>query len=216
MATGRSNRSRGDRGTGGLFSIQQTGLLSSAIEHSSSEKGTFQHWQETTYDRQGRPIARTNYEGLKVAMAYDTHGGLASMVQKTPKGDISFQFRHDDRGRLQTVKSPWGDTACTYDPEGELRQVTRTRDGRKARVELEGGAVQRRFDFDGGETIFNYRREGPHAGLPREVISPDGLRLTYSYDDRARLTRVRVGQVRGVEVTYDDLGRLVAYSWIPD
>ncbi|MBW8879428.1 MAG: RHS repeat protein, partial [Acidobacteria bacterium] len=190
-------------------------LLSSVIEHPSAEKGTFQHWQETTYDRQGRPIALANHEGLKLAIAYDANGRPASMVQKTPKGDVGFKLRRDDQGRLQAVQSPWGDTACIYDKEGELRQVATTRAGRKAWAELEGGAVRRRLDFDGGETIFDYHQEGSHAGLLREVLAPDGLRLTYSYDERSRLTRVRVGQIREVEVTYDDFGRLVTYSWTP-
>jgi RHS repeat-associated protein len=195
------------------FQYDDKGLLSAVIEHPSAEKDTFQHWQETTYDRQGHPIALTNYQGLKLAITYDVTGNLASMVQKTAKGDIGVNLRRDNHGRLLTVQSPWGDIACIYDKVGELRQVATTRSGGKAWAEFEGGAVHRQLDFEGGETVFDYNQDGPHASLLREVLAPDGLRLTYDYNERSWLTRVRVGHIREVKVTYDDFGRPVTYSW---
>jgi len=197
------------------FEYSDSGLLSSVVEHPSNENGRFQHWQETTYDRRGYPTGLTDFSGLDVAMAYDAAGNLVSMAQKTPQGNAGYNIERDAAGRVQAVKSTWGDTSYAYSEYGDLRHVETKRGNEAATVELSSGLVSKITSFDQGVTTFDYADKGDMTGALRGVTCANGLKLANVYDPQQRLAAVAMGAERRVSLDYDAKGRVVGYALEP-
>jgi len=177
-------------------------------------------------DRKGRVVGIIDAEGNRQSMAYDPHGNIVSATSRD--GDVTVHA-YDDRGRkIRTVTPSGADITYGYD---DLDRVTTV-------VTASGGVVTYEYACDadrspsvivdpvGGRTELTWA-----DGLLQRVVDPEGVPLTFSYDefgdligvtnalgDTARMVRDHAGRVieaispGGASTTYryDECGRMVA------
>lgn len=203
-------------GTTTSFDYDEQGLVTRTILEPTGarekSKGKPTPWHETALDRWGNLVSVRDSRGLDVQMRYDATGALASMAQTTPEGNLGYNIERDAEGRINAVKSSWGEETYHYDQDGRLQRIATTRGDQTATVEFAGGLVQRIRQFDGAETAVTYR---PADSLPATITCANGTKLAFSYDDTARLAGVTVGEQREVALGYDGRGRVVEYAWKP-
>jgi hypothetical protein len=190
-------------------------LLSSIILHPANAGEKTVEWQQTRLDRKGYPIEVTDYSGLHLQLNYDRSGTPIAVVQQTPAGNYGYNIKRDEQGRIDTVKSSWGNTIYTYDLNRNIQGIVTTRGNKSASVELPEGRVSAMTGFDNSRTSFEYHQDGPVAGMPQSILCPDGLKLDYEYDANNRLSVVNVGTERCVRLEYDTKGRMITYAWVP-
>lgn len=191
------------------------GLLTAiAIRPSNPEKKN-SVWQTIRLDHEGAPVQIKDQTGLDLQFGYDEDGALTNAIHKTPAGDVGYQVQRDEKGRLEAIESSWGNLQCDYGSDYNLEKITVNRGDKIALIEIDGGTVKRRMNFDGGETFYAYNREDDAEGLLRGINLPNDLSLSYEYDDSGQLSSVAVGQIRFLELGHDDQGRVSWYRWKP-
>lgn len=205
----------GDRGTS--FEYDENGLLTSIFLHPANAGGRFNEWQETKVDQLGRPIEVKDYRGLHVVLKYDKSGGIAAVLQQTPSGNgyQGFEIKRNENGRIDSVKSPWGNTSYRYGKDESIEEIIAERGGESASIKFSNSRVSEMTGFDGGRTVLSYLDDDPAKRLLASVKCPDGLDLRYSYSADGLLSTVDVENQRRVRLEYDDQGRVVAYALEP-
>ncbi|RJQ83192.1 MAG: RHS repeat protein [Desulfobacteraceae bacterium] len=202
-------------GQGVTFEYDGQGVPSAVTLHPAKAGKTLSEWRKTKLDRKGRPVEVTDYSGMQILLGYDASGALGAVVQKTPDGNLGYNIKRDNQGRVETVKSSWGEAAYSYDKEGSLKSVQSTSKGHTALMELASGRIKSSTAFDGGRTSFVYKDSGPAKGMPQTITCPNNLELRYGYADSGDLATVKVGQDRLVRLGYDKQGRVTSYAWEP-
>ncbi|MEU4694707.1 DUF6531 domain-containing protein [Actinoplanes sp. NPDC023714] len=134
-----------------------------------------------TYDEWGNPVTVTDRKGAVTTLRWDDRGRL---LRRAEPGGALFEYRYDDEGRLEEVSA--GDSAVRYRYSGGDRVPSEIVDG------------------EGGVTRFVVR-----DGLVSEVTDPDGVRLSFGFDDAGDLVSVTDALGNTARLRRDGEGRLV-------
>jgi RHS repeat-associated protein len=157
------------------------------------------------FDKENRPTATQSPLGRTVSQTYDSRG-LLQTVQE-PSGQTA-TLGYDGRRRLTSRADAQGTINYTLDNAGQLTAVT------------EGTAVlQRTYHASGqvatytnanSETIsYDYDKNGNLISLTYPAIgSLPAATVTYTYDNRDRLSTVTDWNARTTTYTWDAAGRL--------
>lgn len=193
----------------------QDGLVTRVVLMPPEEQEGPKRWQETKLDPAGRPREITDYRGLHILMDYDNEGELTGLINQRDGKNYGFQLARDAAGRIQEVKSSWGNQQYAYDPAGQLERMEMQKGGAKALMEWKSGQLERVRRFDGGEIKIDYDEDAARQGLPARITTPSDLVLGYAYDDANRLTGVDIGGQSHLALGYDGQGRLSQWSYSP-
>jgi RHS repeat-associated protein len=173
---------------------------------------------EWVRDAEGRPVTRTvrTRRAGAVERVNTTHyewAGTNLLVAVTESDAGRTEFFHDPRGRLQASRAE--DGTVTHRFHDAVGNVYRSAGGtdrifgpgnrleRADAVTYVRGATGALVERDGPDGVWKYRWNG--AGLLGEVERPDGLRVRFEYDARARRVRKTVLRVTdGAEDVVDD------------
>jgi YD repeat-containing protein len=183
------------------------GTLSGLLVTPPGAGPLFRQWLQIVYNAQGQAVAVRDFTGADTAIGYDRTGAVARVV--TPEAQVEVQ--RDATGRVLAVQTSWGDQQRqTYDPQtGALTRVELTRAGQQAVLTFTQGKLSQVQQFDGGQVTLAYYADGSHAGQLQQVYTPDGVAMTYAYDEDNRLTTVTYGATYRLVHTYDTQGRVV-------
>ncbi len=156
----------------------------------------------TTYvhDENGR-IAETRYPAGTERFEYNDKNERILYVD--PEGN-EFRRKYDESGNVTEYTDALGCTSrFTYDDANHLIRTESPERGIVASVYDENDNEIETTDSLGNKTQYKYNN-----GLLTEVINPDGGKISYSYDDKGRISRAcdAVGSV--VMYEYDDAGRI--------
>src|SRR5262249_41914404 len=108
-----------------------------------------------SYDGWGNPVAVTDRKGAVTVQEWDERENLTRQI--LPSG-AEFSYAHDDADRVVEVTASTG-ASMRYAYEGAERSPAEL-------VDSEGGVT--RMSVDGG--------------LVREIVDPDGVRLSFEFD----------------------------------
>ena len=142
-------------------------------------------------------------EGNRQSMAYDPHGNIVSATERD--GQVTVHA-YDDRGRKTRTVTPEGaDITYGYDEHDRVTTV----------VTATGGVVEYEYanaadrdpsviiDPVGGRTQLNWS-----AGLLTQVIDPEGVQLTFSYNEHGDMTAVTNAAGDTIQLVRDQAGRV--------
>ncbi|WP_160165991.1 RHS repeat-associated core domain-containing protein [Actinoplanes sp. OR16] len=135
-----------------------------------------------TYDEWGNPVTVTDRKGAVTTMRWDDRGRLLRRAE--PAGEV-FAYHYDEAGRVLEVAA--GDAVVRYRYAGEGRTPVAVVDG------------------EGGVTRFAVQDD-----LVYEVTDPDGVRLTFGFDDAGDLISATDALGNTARLLRDDEGRLIA------
>lgn len=167
-------------------------------------RGAFHDWISVAYDDAGRMSVMRDSTGLDFRMTRDAAGLPVAWKVNTSEVRLS----RDPRGTVTAVDTSWGERQeMAYEQSGLLRRATVGRDGKRTTADYQNGRLTGLQQFDGGRLSISY---GPDAAspYPSRVVTPSGLELDYSYDDRGRVVEVNVDGVRRICYRYDWAGRI--------
>jgi len=164
-------------------------------------------------DALGRPVKIIDPEGGETSYTYGPFGGLWTVTD--PGGAVTTTER-DDYGRVRLYSDPdRGKTEAHYDGFGQQRW-SRDEAGREIHDTHDPlGRPVLRADTD-GVTTWTWDTAAHGIGKLADVESPDGHRVTYTYDALGRLqgTGLEIdGESFATGVTYDTLGRVDVVSY---
>ncbi|MEO7272685.1 MAG: Calx-beta domain-containing protein [Vicinamibacterales bacterium] len=149
------------------------------------ESGTTTH----EYNAVGSVTKRTDANGQETTFVYDTDNRMVTRNAPGTVDDLTAVY--DGAGRVASLTGGGATTIYTYDPKGRLSQRLDNRSG------FWFGSTYA-YDANDNLTTLTY---------------PTGRPVTYEYDIENRVTAVRQnGALFAHGVTYDDGGRLNAYS----
>ncbi len=198
--------------------------------------------QATTYDSNGHPASRTDFNGNVTTYDYDDRGleisrteAVGTRVERTIRTEWHADFRQPER-----ITEPGRETTFTYETEGRLRTRTETDtatnasrtwtytyhpDGLLASVDGPRTDVADittyEYDTQGNRTVTTnalghvrrITKHDPH-GRPLTIVDANGLVAQLAYDARGRLvSRAAGGAVTGFD--YDPAGNLTRLT-LPD
>lgn len=164
------------------------------------------------YDLMGRISQLTLPDARTVGYGYDSVGNLTSL---TPPGRSAYGFSYTNVGLLASEQYPavtgggTNQVSYTYNPDRRLKQITRA-DGVAINLVYDSaGRLQTVTQSNGNYTV-NY---GVTTGLIDNIISPDGITQTHTYNNDL-LTQVSwSGNVVGsVGYGYDAKGRITTLA----
>ncbi|TVQ96246.1 MAG: hypothetical protein EA399_16215, partial [Desulfovibrionales bacterium] len=137
------------------------------------------------------------YRDGKLEYVEDTNG---NRITCTYAGDQLTRLSHSAGGRLD----------FTYTPAGYIASVT-DHHGRRTGYSYTGEHLTSVQAYDGRTITYTYdTAAGPRRHALTTIVLPDGVRLTYDYDGRGRLSAVwRDDQQEKVSITHGDTGRIV-------
>jgi RHS repeat-associated protein len=173
---------------------------------------------EYFYDTAGRMVQERDFSGRVQSYRFDAVGRL---VGQTNGANERIEYVRDDFGRITEQRTPEGVTRYSYDPLGQVRQVTgpgvklayeRDARGRILAETCNGATVRSTYDILGrrigrvtpsaAESVWEYN------GHDRPVLlRTAGRTLTFAYDQAGRETERRMGGV-ALTQTWDTAGRL--------
>ena len=164
-------------------------------------------------DALGRPVRIIDPEGGETSYTYGPFGGLWTVMD--PGGAVTTTER-DAYGRVRHYSDPdRGKTEAHYDGFGQQRW-SRDAAGREVHDTHDPlGRLVLRADTD-GVTTWTWDTATHGIGQLADVESPDGHRVTYTYDALGRLhgTGLEIdGESFATGVTYDALGRVDVISY---
>ncbi len=162
------------------------------------------------FDAEGRPLTITDESGAITTLRYDASGRPLGVSR--PEAEVS--VTPDEAGRPLSVKTSWGRAETTeYDPTtGRPRRSEVKGDGKTASVEYDQGRPRQVRQFDGGELTASYA--GADDLLPERIRTPNGLGLTFGFDDKKRVKSVKCGDACQVEYEYDAQNRLTGLKLV--
>lgn len=131
------------------------------------------------YDVMGRVISRTDREGGVSTFRYYPGGELEEAVYPDGKKVL---LSYDALSRLNRIKDWLGETVFDYD---EVGRITET-------VDHKGDTFRYGWNPDGSRDWMEY---------------PDGSKIHYAYDDKARLMQIVCGDFR-IDYNYDENSRI--------
>ncbi|WP_197432935.1 RHS repeat protein [Janthinobacterium sp. B9-8] len=169
------------------------------------------------YDANGNVTSRTDFNGNKTTYVYDLARNLETSRTEaagTPLArTISTEWHATWRLPLK-VTEPGRVTSFVYDANANLLNKTITADGKTRRwswTYADFGQVKTSTDPDGKTSSYQYDAQGNLAaqtnaaqqitqftrydanGNPLEILSPDGIKSTLTYDARNRLISRQAG-----------------------
>src|SRR5690625_993467 len=130
-------------------------------------------------DRKGRVVGIIDADGQRQSMAYDGHGNIVSVTDRD--GQVTVHA-YDNRGRkIRTVTPEGADITYGYDEHDRVTTVVTATGGV---VEYEYADVLDRnpsvlIDPVAGRTELSWDN-----GLLERVVDPEGVTLSFSYDDQ--------------------------------
>lgn len=195
------------------FTYDADGLMSSVIATPPGESGQFKHWQETKLDTIGRPVEIKDYRGLHVSIGYEESGELAGMITHRGGKNYGFNLIRDNFGRVQEVQSSWGKQQYSYEATGFLTKMQINKDGVNSAAEWKSGQLHAVKQFDGGNLSLTYYEDDQHAGLLKQLTTPNELILTYHYNATNQLRTVAIGKEIILELDYNERGNLTGWSY---
>lgn len=155
-------------------------------------------------DRKGRVVGIIDSDGNRQSMAYDAHGNIVSATDRD--GQVTIHA-YDERGRKTRTVTPEGaDMTYGYD---EYDRVTTV-------VNAAGGVVEYEYaddvdrspsvliDPEGGRTELTWAH-----GLLQRVEDPEGVALTFTYDDHGELIGVTNAAGDTARMVRDHAGRVI-------
>lgn len=131
------------------------------------------------YDVMGRVISRTDREGKVSTFRYYPGGELEEAAYPDGKKVL---LSYDALNRLNRIKDWLGETVFDYD---EVGRITET-------VDHKGDTFRYGWNPDGSRDWLEY---------------PDGSKIHYTYDDKARLMQIVCGDFR-IDYNYDENSRI--------
>lgn len=193
------------------------GLTKSITIFSPGSGNQLRKWETIHLDLAGRPVKMNDFSGLDITIQYDPQGAVSHFIQNRSGKSYGHEFSRGENGRIETVKSSWGNDQFTYDVNGELSKMitnkTGFQDEAQATIEFQSGQVHKVVQFDGGELKISYYNNGPFSGLLNQVLCPNGLALGYHYNSSGDPDKVSIGSERIVRLDYDENRRIVGYSF---
>lgn len=188
-----------------------------AITDQSGNTETFR------YDREGRETEHIDRNGIVTETKYNVYGKPVMKVCTDNKGNrqIMGTWEYDSFGQLR--KSVAGGFCYTYEyrPDGKLlnkwnsgRKVlscTYYRDGSlKSLTDVSGKTLLYEYDGDGRlaclkedvDTILTEYRYTA-AGRIKEILTKNGIRTTYAYDEDGNIRRLTIGDGTEEGLLYD-------------
>lgn len=195
------------------FAYDDDGLISSIIAAPPDEHDQFKHWQETKLDTLGRPAEIKDYRGLHISIGYEESGELAGMITHRNGKNYGFNLTRDNFGGVQEVQSSWGKQQYSYDTTGFLTKMKINKDGVNSSIEWKSGQLHAVKQFDGGNLSLTYYEDNQHAGLLKQITTPNELMLTYQYDATNQLRTVAIGKEASLELEYNDRGYLTGWRY---
>src|SRR5699024_5042114 len=155
-------------------------------------------------DRKGRVVGIIDADGQRQSMAYDGHGNIVSATDRD--GQVTVHA-YDNRGRkIRTVTPEGADITYGYDEHDRVTTV----------VTASGGVVEYEYadaldrnpsvliDPMGGRTELSWDN-----GLLERVVDPEGVTLSFSYDDHGDLIGVTNALGDTATLVRDQAGRIV-------
>ncbi|MCO8277496.1 DUF6531 domain-containing protein [Actinoplanes sp. TRM 88003] len=158
------------------------------------------------YDQWGNPVSVTDRNGAVTTMEWDDRSRL---IAATRPGGVTLRYRYDDRDRL--VEAAAGATIVVrYEYSGAERQpsLVVNPDGGVTSAEVEGGRVRRVTDPDGVTLSFGYDQHGDLVS----VTDAAGATTTLERDEAGRVTATVTPLGRRSEFAYDGADRLTGWS----
>lgn len=166
------------------------------------------------YDHRDQLVSVTDEKGHVTRMVYDRRGLLASETNAIGQSTL---YGYDDAGSLVEVSRPTGARVVNeYDPAGRIRQSQSFDVGGAAEEtktyqwdaadNLTGwttGRASAELTYDDADrllgeavTIDGVRLSRAYTYYPNDQVKtyagPDGVQLTYSYDQNGQLTRIEI------------------------
>ncbi|MEN8130841.1 MAG: RHS repeat-associated core domain-containing protein [Pseudomonadota bacterium] len=198
------------------FEYDADGLVSRVVQTPPGESGQFKRWQETKVDPTGRPIEIKDYRGMHLSIAYDDDGEFEGVVIRLGAKKYGFKVIRDKFGRVQEIKSSWGDQRYDYDAKGRLTKVEVDRGGATtAWARWKSDYLHKIKQFDGGDLSLIYYKNRDLSGLLKLITAPNRLVLSYQYDVTNRLSKINVGNAYRLALDYDFEGRLTSWYYRP-
>lgn len=161
--------------------------------------------EEWVYDAMGNALRHRDASGAVSEIAY---GPFSTLISRTDRAGATYDFDYDAELQLTAVTAPNGQTwQYRYDADGDL--VGETDFGGRSAAYLRDavGRVLGRTDATGAVIEFDY-----DAGGRISRQRSDGAETRFAYDTFGGLTRAESPD--GVlEITRDQLGRVVAETW---
>ena len=144
------------------------------------------HRQSTSYDRYGNPVMVTQRDGSVVVTFYDDRGRRIRQV--TPTGaELGWAYDDLDRVVLVTVGNTDGESVTRYRYDGDQRNPSEV------------------VDPVGGITRMRWQR-----GLLQEVVDPEGVTVSFAYDEHGDLLATTDAEGNTARLERDVLGRVTA------
>lgn len=192
--------------------------LTKSITISPPRSGNqLRRWESIHLDLAGRPVEMNDFSGLDITIQYDPQGAVSQFIQNRSSKNYGYEFSRDENGRIEKVKSSWGNDQFVYDVNGELSKMITNKAGfqdeAQATIEFQSGRVHKVVQFDGGQLEISYHNNGPSSSLLNQVICPNGLAFDYHYNSSGDLDKVNIGSERIVRLDYDDNRRIIGYSF---
>ena len=174
-------------------------------------------WASVDLDIAGRPIKITDYSGLQKAINYDSEGEISQFITVRDGKNYGYSFNRNGNGQLGNVQSSWGKEQFAYDSSAKLSKLVINKPGNQkeeeAIIEFDNGRLNKIRQFDGGQMEISYNKEGLFEDLPSQIVCPNGLKLSYNYNETGNLTDVSIGETRQIKLEYDNKGRMVGYAF---
>ncbi|MGA4845458.1 RHS repeat-associated core domain-containing protein [Streptomyces sp. G5(2025)] len=145
-------------------------------------------------DGDGGPLLRRSY-------AYDEDGGLTAIEDQAHGAR---RFRHDRRGRVESVTAADWSERYAYDAAGNISRAD-TPEGPQGERVYDGTLVRR-----SGHITYVHDAQGRLVRQSRKLLSGGTRAWTYTWDTEDRLTAVTTPDGRCWAYVYDGLGRRVA------
>lgn len=174
-------------------------------------------WETVNLDFAGKPVAINDYSGLDIAIQYDPHGNVSRFIHKRDGNNYGYELSRNEDGRIESVKSSWGNDLLSYDSNGALSKLIINKSGfqkeSQAVVEFTSGRVDKLRQYDGSEIDISYDNSSSSSGLASQIKWPNGLELNYHYNSSGDLEKINLGNERQISLIYDNKGRIVDYAF---
>jgi RHS repeat-associated protein len=186
------------------FGYTEQGLVNFMQILSAGQKPGSAGWAEAKFDQTGRLIETKDSTGNKAEIVYGSGG--SPDVFKTERAKITVQ--RNQTGSPIEVSTSWGTQQTNrYDKTGELLESTLKSAGNVATVTFVPEGPSKVRGFEGEITTCSYYSDGDQKGRIKNIQTPNGLSLDYSYE-KDRLAAVECGKRYRWAYKYDAKGRV--------
>jgi RHS repeat-associated protein len=180
--------------------------------HAPTTGSSLKEWLRAKLDTFGRIISVQDYSGIDVRINYDGSG----LPSELTTGRSSVCIRRD--ANSSAIETSWGYRAkYMYDPKAHtLARVDIVRGTDIAYGQYEGGRLVRAHQFDGSEWEISYIGGISNGDRIRQVKTPGGYNLSYTYDGDGNIKTVTYNNGYRIEYTYDKQGHTTSMTELPN